>query len=61
MLAIVEVGLNSIFPLLNLKVDNGKDKRDEGNYEEETINSDDRNYAFPTWLENVIFQFIVEQ
>ena len=49
------MGLNSIFPLLNLKVGNGKDKKDEGNDEEETINSDDSNFVLPTWLENVIF------
>ena len=55
MSAIVEVGLNSIFPLLNLKVGNGKDKKAKGNDEEETIESDDRNFVFPTWLENVIF------
>jgi hypothetical protein len=55
MSAIVEVGLNSIFPLLNLKVGNVKDKKDTENYEKETIESDDKNFVFPTWLENVMF------
>jgi hypothetical protein len=49
MSAILEVGLNSIFSLLNLKVVSGKEKKDKGIDEEETIESDDDNFVFPTW------------
>ena len=47
MSVIAEVGINSIFPLLNLKVGKGKDKKDKGNNEEETISSDDRRKNIP--------------
>ena len=57
MSAILEVGLNSIFPLLNLKMRN-KSKQELDNDEEDEDKIDESNiskFDFPSWLENVTF------
>ena len=57
MSAILEVGLNSIFPLLNLKMGNKtKEELDKDEEDEDEINeSNSSKFDFPSWLGNVAF------